>query len=63
MAEKEIKTEDTVLTDEQVTKVYNELESKGENTNKDKLEEAEKLTENSEYEEAKPMENQGVVSP
>ena len=26
MAEKEIKTEDTVLTDEQVTKVYNELE-------------------------------------
>ena len=63
MAEKEIKTEDTVLTDEQVTKVYNELESKGENTNKDKLEEAEKLTENSEYEEVKPMENQGVGTP
>lgn len=63
MAEKEIKKEDTVLTDDQVSKVYDTLEVKSENSNKDKLEEAEQETENSNYEEINPMETQGVGTP
>lgn len=63
MSEKEIKKEDTVLTEDQISKVYETLEEKSENSNKDKLEEAKQETENSNYEEAKPMETQGVGTP
>ena len=63
MKEKILKKEDTILTDEQVTEVYNKLEKESENTNADKLEEGAKETEKSNYEEVTPMENQGVGVP
>ena len=63
MEEKILKKEDAVLTDEQVTKVYDKLEKESENTNADKLEEAKEKTENSNYEKITPMKNQGVGAP
>lgn len=61
--EKEIKAEDTVLTDEEVTKIYNDLSDKGENTNEDKLEEAKQETESSNYDNITPIESNGVGVP
>ena len=54
---------DNTLTNNEVTKIYESLDSKGENTNKEALEKAHEETENTSYDNITPIESKGVGIP
>ena len=51
------------LTNDEVSKIYESLDSKGENTNKEALEKAHEETENTSYNNITPIESKGIGTP